>query len=381
MSGSFCPRCNEPVRLPAVDAASEVRCPWCRETYTLEEAMRGLPPILEVVEIVGVSSELDTYEFAPLELPKSSVARNFELPAMSLKPGDDRHPVRRRRGGSPLWGVIKVALGGVAGCLIALLILQYMQRLPDLGFWPFRGPGTGLWGDLERPFLERGRRGNRRPDWQANETQADPNKDLRLGAPEELQLPAFPNDADLSPAVVDQNEPTVDAPVSLLDQLDKVLTTYEQERRGADVLGTDFSDQRAETAKVLIELLAQLASRDGDSLPGARKDQSNDALESLAYRLGDDVKLLREMLPAAWSVLAEDLSADEKHGAVVIGMLGKTSDGWQLMRSASDEMPLPIIVEQAEKLASGRVVLALGLLSKRDEQDILDSAQVYNLKR
>ena len=171
MSVSRCPRCHESVQLPAMSADRLVRCPWCQAEYPLAEALRALPPMLEAVGPPELEQpefeqpeidqrEFDQREFEQPELENAASSFvGFELqvddqPAsfdsqFSALPADQERvlPTRRRRQSSPLVGILKAAGGGVVGILLALLILQQMGRLDDMGFWPFQGPQAPLWGD------------------------------------------------------------------------------------------------------------------------------------------------------------------------------------------------------------------------------------------
>lgn len=52
---SNCPRCDEPLRIPSesLPADAYAKCPWCHETYPLQEALRHLPPMLTIIGVDG----------------------------------------------------------------------------------------------------------------------------------------------------------------------------------------------------------------------------------------------------------------------------------------------------------------------------------------
>ena len=47
---AVCPRCGEPVQLPAVSGDTTVACPLCQSEYRLDEVLSKLPPTLRAVE-------------------------------------------------------------------------------------------------------------------------------------------------------------------------------------------------------------------------------------------------------------------------------------------------------------------------------------------
>lgn len=52
---SNCPRCNEPFRIPLGELPEDAyaKCPWCCESFPLTEALKSLPPVLEVISADG----------------------------------------------------------------------------------------------------------------------------------------------------------------------------------------------------------------------------------------------------------------------------------------------------------------------------------------
>jgi hypothetical protein len=91
MSISSCPRCAQPISLPAgVSTTAKVRCPLCRAQYTLADAAANMPPMLEVIEeapagVAGVGFELppDPGVEGKLDIaPRSELAETVEMAAM-----------------------------------------------------------------------------------------------------------------------------------------------------------------------------------------------------------------------------------------------------------------------------------------------------------
>jgi hypothetical protein len=52
---THCPRCHEPYRVPgdSFPADAYAKCPWCHETFPLQEALRRLPPVLKIIGADG----------------------------------------------------------------------------------------------------------------------------------------------------------------------------------------------------------------------------------------------------------------------------------------------------------------------------------------
>lgn len=145
----------------AVGEDAVVRCPLCGEEYALAEAMRELPPLLEIVS-AGTSAEPSralagpavalepafepsgepnalAFRLSDRVSPKetevgelaSGASAEFdfaaETPAPTARGGKtSARPSPRRASKSPVAEVVKVALGGVAGLVIAQLILWWL---------------------------------------------------------------------------------------------------------------------------------------------------------------------------------------------------------------------------------------------------------------
>ena len=148
MPGTQCPRCHEPVRVPDVDGDALVQCPWCREEFRCEEVLQGLPPMLIVVgpELTGATGFQDVESYGFEE--ETAFSLQTEERSGASGPGriSERATRAKRKGENPVVSLLKIGGGGAAGIFIALLILQGMGRLPDMGVWPFRGPDSAFFG-------------------------------------------------------------------------------------------------------------------------------------------------------------------------------------------------------------------------------------------
>ena len=197
MITSNCPRCQEPFRIPAGQLPDDAyaTCPWCRETFPLSEVLASLPPALEISTADGeplvireqaalgiastgnaseqsgegfevleddlnatVSNETvmsetiaeDSWNQTSFEVDEDHVDLQVEDPSDSWdKPQVAEQPAPmtvaprpRRKKSSGLRTMIGIVVGGLLSIPIALGILLLVGREPDLGFWPFDGPGT-----------------------------------------------------------------------------------------------------------------------------------------------------------------------------------------------------------------------------------------------
>lgn len=197
MITSICPRCQETFRIPAGQLPDDAyaTCPWCRETFPLSEVLANLPPALEITTADGeplviheqaalgiastgnaseqsgdgfavveddlhttVSNETvisetiaeDSWSQTSFEVDEDHVDLHVEDPSDSWdKPQVAEQPTPmtvaprpRRKKSSGLRTMIGIVFGGLLSIPIALAILLLVGREPDLGFWPFDGPGT-----------------------------------------------------------------------------------------------------------------------------------------------------------------------------------------------------------------------------------------------
>lgn len=132
-----CPKCSEAVTLAAgVRDSARVRCPLCQEEYVVSEALGKLPPTLIVVDAASGTEETErplepTWEtssdaagsspapFAFTSGRDSTSTASTGAPRISAKPRPKRKPK------NPAIEGVKVVGGGIAGLLIAQLILWW----------------------------------------------------------------------------------------------------------------------------------------------------------------------------------------------------------------------------------------------------------------
>lgn len=158
-----CPKCNDPVQMPsAAGRQARLQCPLCREEFLMAEVLDALPPVLEVLDdpdwAAANAIEPAVAATAFAELPEAGSEFTLEpAPAFSIdreaSPGTSTAPAagarRRKPSGRPqrkqknaIWEGVKIALGGIAGLLIAQLLLWWMPW-QDLRRDPFElGPSV-----------------------------------------------------------------------------------------------------------------------------------------------------------------------------------------------------------------------------------------------
>lgn len=364
MSSAACPRCAEPVRLPPGDAAVTVRCPWCHETFELGEVLKTLPPMLE---IVGAETSSEHFE-APLifdEDPSgfSHSAAPMESGAFAAETLDAtsvRSSPRRSSRTSPVVGFLKIAGGGIAGILIALAILQYFNRVPDLGFWPFRGPAAerGV-GNSRLPYQPRPAQLSPGPSHSAQpgpatgaDASADdsPNTDAPGEPPVELPLPEFGDDAER--LVLARS----------VDRAERALADYH-----AAIHGEDDEDVASDRLEALSDALASIGQRLAESNSGA--DEERRQIDALVQSLATDHRLLKELLQSA-AERVEAADPETAEGLFFIGQLSADNSEYHLKKNTRDPQPLRMLVDEGSPIdvpAQGAVVIALGTIDREAE--------------
>ncbi len=212
-----CPRCHDEVSLPVgAPGSARVRCPLCSEEYVLAEALRSVPPTLELLDTVSGDSSIwsdgsgrrqreeeaaeraaDSGEFAGLmEMEPAQEDRAGEPEGGEDSPGSAfafgggaansgtataTRPVTRPRAkkkkANPVLAFLPVVLGGLIALPLAQLVLWWLpggyQRDPfELGpkvgpYIPFLvpanlrgGAGNGAADPVEPPVVAN-RGGNR----------------------------------------------------------------------------------------------------------------------------------------------------------------------------------------------------------------------------
>lgn len=130
MSQIHCPRCNDPVRLPA-DLPSEavIRCPLCSEEYTYAEVEASLPPMVEIVSLPE-SSDLALSHIDSLLAPKNSSESAPKVAAPLVSTSASARTSSRRRPAESPWRplilLVEIALSGIVGIALAVLVLWWL---------------------------------------------------------------------------------------------------------------------------------------------------------------------------------------------------------------------------------------------------------------
>ncbi len=130
-----CPECEHLVRVPDASSPGRFRCPECKAEFddsALEiRNIRALIPLTEGGEVRLTNLE-DTQRMP-------HVVATPQVEAGQLASGSPSHSALRRRKKKMSWEVVKIGLGGIAGLIIAQLILWWLP-----GSWrrdPFRLAG------------------------------------------------------------------------------------------------------------------------------------------------------------------------------------------------------------------------------------------------
>lgn len=143
MLPSSCPRCRDSLRLPdGVQKESVIRCPRCREEFSMREIWSSVPPVADVVSGPGSAGHPVAQTVAANQVGlnlKDEPASDFRFkdsgPLKSDTPPmarlDSSRTARRPKKAEPNVAVefLKVAVGGVVGLAIAVLaIMWFMKR-------------------------------------------------------------------------------------------------------------------------------------------------------------------------------------------------------------------------------------------------------------
>ncbi len=161
-----CPRCRDEVTVPSrAKARTLVRCPLCLEEYLLREALAELPPMLEVLDgsggddddegggdLVGAGAPLksaagaiggvgDEYRVAGGGFGgvlDSSPATGAVVSPATRPSVSGTRPKRKEK--SAVVEIIKVVVGGVVGCGLALIVLWWGAGRDDFKLGPKIAP-------------------------------------------------------------------------------------------------------------------------------------------------------------------------------------------------------------------------------------------------
>ena len=139
MNITQCPRCRDEVRVPQqASAESRVRCPLCQEEFLLREVLAQLPPLLELLDapIAGAGESGAAAESLSDKVWDSAgqVGGGFsfgESSAAGTSFGAGAGTIRatpraKRREQNPVVEIAKMAGGGLAGLILAQLILWWI---------------------------------------------------------------------------------------------------------------------------------------------------------------------------------------------------------------------------------------------------------------
>lgn len=139
-----CPKCGETVRIPpSAGPRASVRCPLCQEEFRMAEVLDSLPPMLEITDDPDQATDPDVLtqstaeyglapldgETAPKDAPAFSIDSSRDASATAPVTAAKRRkgPVRpQRKTKNPAAEVVKIVLGGIAGLVIAQLLLWWM---------------------------------------------------------------------------------------------------------------------------------------------------------------------------------------------------------------------------------------------------------------
>ena len=141
-----CPKCADSVVLPGrASPRATVRCPLCQEEFPLAEVLDKMPPALIVVDDPDAAAagplaataaaplfaepESNGGGFAPLSIENAASAAPPATAARRRRPA----AAAKRKPKSPVAEGVKIVLGGVAGLVIAQVILWWIGSAKE---WP-----------------------------------------------------------------------------------------------------------------------------------------------------------------------------------------------------------------------------------------------------
>lgn len=127
MNQSKCPRCGDPVRIPAdLPEKAIVRCPLCSQEFEFAEMAVTLPPLLLVVSL---PEDRPAANFEFLELAEKTVVAPSIAAAPRVGGSSVSSRSRRRPAESPWRPIIllaEIAASGVVGIALAVLVLWWL---------------------------------------------------------------------------------------------------------------------------------------------------------------------------------------------------------------------------------------------------------------
>jgi hypothetical protein len=152
-----CPKCKDEVRAPArAPESAIVRCPLCAEEYRLGDALKQLPPELIVVSGMTAADDSDPY-LSPAEagyeaddyrVAESDAGLSGGVFGTTGPGASDAAVMRPRISGSRpkrkeksmVGEMVKVVLGGVVGCSLAIPIIWWFGHSDPFGLVPVVSP-------------------------------------------------------------------------------------------------------------------------------------------------------------------------------------------------------------------------------------------------
>lgn len=380
MLGASCPRCQEPVRIPEVPPQAMLRCPWCGEEFLARDLVDALPPMMELVSGGGLAEEafqdVESYGFERTEDEigfqtegADTLAAPFypSVRAMAESPGR-----RRQRGGNPIVGMLKVVLGGLAGVLLAGVILGFLGRAPDLGVWPFLGPDASPWPSGG---------GRRRAAAPAEPEPTRPPRERVFGggdrkpasSPEVVSQGTF----ELSDPPRGPSEPSAAEEDRLLfSGAEEILGEYRRLRdenlRDDGEAEPWTEDDERDFARRLLEQLRKDAAV---ALEGPTFSAADAViLDDLVSGLGKEPQLVRAMAKEVSSTAegAGDARGEEGVAAVLLGRIEERGGVRSLRLPGPEGKKILLDVESKIKVPrEGATVLALGVWIEEESRQLL----------
>lgn len=152
-----CPKCHDEVRAPErAPESAIVRCPLCAEEYRLGDALKQLPPELIVVSGMDAASksdpymspadagyEADDYRVAGMDAGLGGGVFDTAGPGSSgigVSPPVVKGVRRKRKEKSMVAEMVKVVLGGVVGCSLAIPIIWWFGHTDPFELGPMVSP-------------------------------------------------------------------------------------------------------------------------------------------------------------------------------------------------------------------------------------------------
>lgn len=150
MTIASCPRCTDDVRIPAhASPKALVRCPLCREQFTLSELLSQAPPLLEILddpEPLSAPALAPTSRAAAAVATEEPAAEDYQLAGGGTGVFDTTGPAgmavgapsvsrgvprRKKKEGSAIGMALQVVLGGVGAFILACPTVWWIKGDDD----------------------------------------------------------------------------------------------------------------------------------------------------------------------------------------------------------------------------------------------------------